>query len=74
MGETRKVQAEAAVIEAEHIARAKAALAEAQRIEAEGEAAAERIRSFSRSLAVDGFFARKHLDGTVRFEALCLAR
>jgi flotillin len=40
-GETRKVQAEAAVIEADHIARAKAALAEAQRIEAERRAALE---------------------------------
>ncbi|MBN2578933.1 MAG: flotillin family protein [Pirellulales bacterium] len=40
-GETRKVQAEAAVLEAEHIARAKAALAEAQRIEAERRAALE---------------------------------
>jgi len=41
IGETRKVQAEAAVLEAEHIARAKAALAEAQRIEAERRAALE---------------------------------
>jgi flotillin len=41
VGETRKVQAEAAVLEAEHIARAKAALAEAQRIEAERRAALE---------------------------------
>ena len=41
LGETRKVQAEAAVLEAEHIARAKAALAEAQRIEAERRAALE---------------------------------
>ena len=41
MGETRKVQAEAAVLEAEHLARAKAALAEAQRIEAERRAAFE---------------------------------
>jgi flotillin len=40
-GETRKVQAEAAVLEAEHFARAKAALAEAQRIEAERRAALE---------------------------------
>jgi flotillin len=40
-GESRKVQAEAAVLEAEHIARAKAALAEAQRIEAERRAALE---------------------------------
>ncbi len=32
------------------------------------QAAAERLRSFSRSLAVDQFFARKHADGTVRFE------
>ena len=40
-GETRKVQAEAAVLEAEHTARAKAALAEAQRIEAERRAALE---------------------------------
>ena len=35
VGETRKVQAEAAVLEAEHHAHAKAALAEAERIEAE---------------------------------------
>ena len=41
LGETRKVQAEAAVLEAGHIARAKAALAEAQRIEAERRAAVE---------------------------------
>ena len=41
VGETRKVQAEAAVLEAEHIARAKAALAEAQRVEAERRAALE---------------------------------
>jgi flotillin len=40
-GETRKVQAEAAVLEAEHYARAKAALAEAERIEAERRAALE---------------------------------
>jgi flotillin len=40
-GETRKVQAEAAVLEAEHLARAKAAAAEAQRIEAERRAALE---------------------------------
>jgi flotillin len=40
-GETRKVQAEAAVLEAEHHARAKAALAEAERIEAERRAAVE---------------------------------
>jgi flotillin len=40
-GETSKVRAEAAVLEAEHIARAKAALAEAQRIEAERRAALE---------------------------------
>jgi flotillin len=33
MGETKKVEAEAAVIEAEHLARAKAALAEATRVE-----------------------------------------
>lgn len=33
-------------------------------------AAAERLRSFNRSLLVDGFFARKHPDGTVRFESL----
>ena len=31
---------------------------------------AGRLRSFSRSLAVDEFFARKHADGTVRFESL----
>jgi len=41
LGETRKVQAEGSVLEAEHIARAKAALAEAQRIEAERRAAVE---------------------------------
>ena len=41
MGESRKVQAEAAVLEAEHLARAKAALAEAQRIEAERRAELE---------------------------------
>ena len=41
LGETRKVQAEAAVLEAEHLARAKAALAEAQRIEAERRAELE---------------------------------
>ncbi len=41
VGESRKVQAEAAVMEAEHLARAKAALAEAQRIEAERRAALE---------------------------------
>ena len=40
-GESRKVQAEAAVLEAEHLARAKAALAEAQRIEAERRAELE---------------------------------
>ncbi len=40
-GETRKVQAEAAVLEAEHYARAKAALAEAERVEAERRAALE---------------------------------
>ncbi len=34
------------------------------------QAAAGRLRSFSRSLAVDEFFARKHADGTVRFESL----
>ncbi len=34
------------------------------------QAAAERLRSLSRSLIVDGFFARKHADGTVRFEPL----
>jgi hypothetical protein len=34
------------------------------------QAAAERLRSLSRSVAVDGFFARKDLDGTVRFESL----
>jgi len=36
------------------------------------QAAAERLRSLSRSLAVEGFFARKHADGTVRFESLRL--
>jgi flotillin len=41
LGETRKVRAEGAVLEAEHIARAKAALAEAQRIEAERRAELE---------------------------------
>jgi flotillin len=41
LGETRKVQAEGSVLEAEHLARAKAALAEAQRIEAERRAALE---------------------------------
>jgi len=41
LGESRKVQAEAAVLETEHIARAKAAIAEAQRIEAERRAALE---------------------------------
>jgi len=41
LGETRKVQAEGSVLEAEHVARAKAALAEAQRIEAERRAAVE---------------------------------
>jgi flotillin len=40
-GETRKVRAEAAVKEAEHLAQAKAALAEAQRIEAERRAQLE---------------------------------
>ncbi len=41
LGETRKVRAEAAVKEAEHLAQAKAALAEAQRIEAERRAQLE---------------------------------
>jgi flotillin len=41
VGESRKVQAEGSVLEAEHLARAKAALAEAQRIEAERRAAVE---------------------------------
>jgi flotillin len=41
VGETRKVQAEGSVLEAEHLARAKAALAEAERIEAERRAALE---------------------------------
>ncbi len=41
LGETRKVRAEGAVLEAEHLARAKAALAEAQRIEAERRAELE---------------------------------
>ncbi len=54
MGESRKVQAEAAVLEAEHLARAKAALAEAQRIEAERraelEAPAKAQRAGSRSM------------------------
>ncbi|MGO9113905.1 MAG: carbonic anhydrase [Thermoguttaceae bacterium] len=34
------------------------------------QAAGERLRSLSRSLAVDGFFARKDIDGTVGFERL----
>ena len=34
------------------------------------QAAAERLRSLSRSLAVEQFFARKQADGTVRFESL----
>ena len=41
MGETKKVEAEAAVLEAEHLARAKAALAEAKRIEAKRRAELE---------------------------------
>jgi flotillin len=41
LGETKKVQAEAAVLEAEHLARAKAAIAEAQRIEAKRRAEVE---------------------------------
>ncbi len=41
IGQTKRVQAEAAVVEAEHVALAKAALAEAQRIEAERRAALE---------------------------------
>jgi flotillin len=41
MGETKKVEAEAAVIEAEHLARAKAALAEATRVEAKRRAELE---------------------------------
>lgn len=41
LGESRKVRAEAAVKEAEHLAQAKAALAEAQRIEAERRAQLE---------------------------------
>ena len=32
--------------------------------------AAERIRSFAPGLLVDVFFARKHLDSTIRFESL----
>jgi hypothetical protein len=32
--------------------------------------AAERLRSIARSLVVDAFFARKHPDGTIRFESL----
>jgi hypothetical protein len=36
------------------------------------QAAAERLRSFSRGLAVELYFARKHPDGTVRFELLNL--
>ena len=34
------------------------------------QAAAQRLRSFSGDLAVDQYFARKHSDGTVRFELL----
>jgi flotillin len=41
LGETRKVVAEAAVLEAEHLARAKAAIAEAQRVEAKRRAELE---------------------------------
>jgi flotillin len=41
LGESSKVRAEAAVLEAEHLARAKAAIAEAQRIEAERRAELE---------------------------------
>jgi len=41
IGETKKVTAEAAVLEAEHLARAKAAVAEAQRIEAKRRAELE---------------------------------
>jgi hypothetical protein len=32
--------------------------------------AVARIRSIARSLAVEAFFARKHPDGTIRFESL----
>ncbi len=32
--------------------------------------AAERIRSFAPGLSVDVFFARKQLNGTIRFESL----
>jgi flotillin len=41
LGETKKVQAEAAVLEAEHLARAKANVAEAQRIETKRRAEVE---------------------------------
>jgi len=41
LGETKKVQAEAAVVEADHLARAKAALAEAKRVEAKQRAELE---------------------------------
>lgn len=41
LGETKKVTAEAAVLEAEHLARAKAAIAEAQRVEAKRRAELE---------------------------------
>jgi len=34
------------------------------------QAASQRLCSISRSLVVDGFFARKGVDGTVRFESL----
>jgi hypothetical protein len=34
------------------------------------ETAAARVRSFAHGLLVDAFFARKQLDGTIRFESL----
>jgi len=34
------------------------------------EAAVRRVRSFAHGLTVDAFFARKHSDGTIRFESL----
>ena len=34
------------------------------------EAAVRRVRSFAHGLTVDTFFARKHADGTIQFEAL----
>ena len=34
------------------------------------EAAVRRVRSFAHGLTVDTFFARKHSDGTIRFESM----